>query len=100
MTLLEALTAASGAQGYSLAYAAGCDVNTPNDTDGFPAAVAAVAGADVIIAAFGLNTCQVDDGVVLPTTLSQSVFTVCTSACRCLPYRKLHAQKVKQTTGW
>lgn len=57
VTLLEALTNASASYGFHLAYAAGTDINTVNTT-GVPAAVAAAAGADVIIAAVGLNTCQ------------------------------------------
>jgi beta-glucosidase len=57
VTLLEALTNVSASAGFTLGYAPGCDVNTPN-TSGIPAAVAAAAGADVIIAAVGLDTCQ------------------------------------------
>ena len=58
ITLLEALTNFSTANGITLTYAPGCDINTVNDTSGFSQAVAAVAGVDVIIAAMGLNTCQ------------------------------------------
>lgn len=58
VTLLEALQTRSAAQGWELAFAPGCDVNTAGATDGFAAALAAAAGADVIIAAVGLDTCQ------------------------------------------
>ena len=58
----EALTAAANASGntWTLAVAQGADVNTPNVTSGFAAAIAAASGADVIIAAVGLDTCQED----------------------------------------
>jgi beta-glucosidase len=58
ITLLDALTAKSAEGPWSLAYAPGCDINSPNLTDGFAAAIAAAANADVIIAAVGLDTCQ------------------------------------------
>jgi len=58
VTLREALSNRSAAGGWALGYAPGCDVNTAGDTSGFPAALAAAAGADVIIAAVGLDTCS------------------------------------------
>lgn len=58
VTLRAALEAEASKGGFELAYAPGCGVNTPNDTRGFAAALAAAAGADVVIAALGLNTCQ------------------------------------------
>ncbi len=58
VTLHEALTNRSAAGGWELRYAPGCDVNTVGDTKGFPAALAAAAGADVIVAAMGIDTCQ------------------------------------------
>lgn len=58
VTLLESLTNAAG--GYTLAYSPGCNINDAKDTGGIGAAVAAAAGADVIIAAVGLDTCQED----------------------------------------
>ena len=58
VTLLEALTTRSGTAPWTLGYAAGSDINTPNATGGFAAALAAAAGADVIIFAGGLDTCQ------------------------------------------
>jgi beta-glucosidase len=58
VSLTEALVNRSTVEGWQLAYSPGCDVNTANSTAGFPAALAAAAGADVIIAAVGLNTCQ------------------------------------------
>lgn len=61
VSLREALANASAAGGWALAYAPGCDVNSVGNTSGFAAAIAAAAGADVIIAAVGLNTCQVGD---------------------------------------
>ena len=57
-TLYDALRETASAAGFMVSYAVGCDVNTPNATEGFAAAVAATAGADVIIAALGLNTCS------------------------------------------
>jgi len=66
-TLLEALENAAAVSGgmtssssFSLSYAPGCDINTPGDTSGIPAAVAAAASAEVIIVAVGLDTCQED----------------------------------------
>jgi hypothetical protein len=58
VTLREALSNRSAAGGWALRYAPGCDVNTAGDTKGFPAALAAAEGADVIVAAVGLDTCQ------------------------------------------
>ena len=58
VTLREALANRSAAGGWALRFAPGCDVNTAGNTSGFPAALAAAAGADVIIAAVGLDTCQ------------------------------------------
>ena len=60
VTLLEALTAAAAAPAapFALAYAPGCSINGVGNTSGFPAALAAAAGAHVIIAAVGLDTCQ------------------------------------------
>ena len=62
VTLRAALAArsASGPGGapWALSYAAGCDVNTANSTAGFAAAIAAAAGADAIVFAGGLDTCQ------------------------------------------
>ena len=58
VTLLEALQARAAVGGWALGYAAGCDVNTQNSTGGFAAALAAAAGADVIVFAGGLDTCQ------------------------------------------
>ena len=62
VTLLDALRARSaggpGGAPWALAYAPGCDVNTPGDTQGFAAALAAGLGADAIIFAGGLDTCQ------------------------------------------
>ena len=62
VTLRAALAArsASGPGGapWALNYAAGCDINTPNSTAGFAAAIAAAAGADVILFSGGLDTCQ------------------------------------------
>ena len=58
VSLKDALANATAASGLAFAYAPGCDINTVNDTAGFPAALEAVSGADVIIAAMGLNTCQ------------------------------------------
>ena len=57
-TLRESVAAVAAARGFTLAYARGCDVNTPNATGGFAAALAAAAGADVILFVGGLNTCQ------------------------------------------
>lgn len=57
VTLLEAMTANANLSGFTLTHAAGCDINTVS-TSGFPAALAAAAGADAIIAAVGLDTCQ------------------------------------------
>jgi beta-glucosidase len=57
VTLLEALTNFSQANGFTLSFAAGTDVNTVN-TSGIPAAVQAAQGAEIILAALGLNTCQ------------------------------------------
>ena len=57
-TLHDALTETAIAAGFAVSYAAGCDVNTPNATEGFAAAIAATVGADVIIAALGLDTCS------------------------------------------
>ena len=59
VTLRDALSARSAPVApWSLSYAEGCDVNTPNATAGFAAALAAAAGADVIVFAGGLSTCQ------------------------------------------
>ena len=62
VTLRAALAARSsagpGGAPWALSYAAGCDTNTPNATQGFAAAIAAAAGADVIVFAGGLDTCQ------------------------------------------
>jgi len=62
VTLRAALAARSSGGGggapWSLSFAAGCDINTANATSGFPAALAAAAGADVIVFAGGLDTCQ------------------------------------------
>lgn len=58
VTLLDAMQAASASYGFTLSYAQGCDVNTPGDSSGYPAAIAAAKGADVIVAAMGLDTCQ------------------------------------------
>jgi beta-glucosidase len=55
--LLSAITNRSVEGGFTLAYAPGSDINSVN-TSGFPAALAAAAGADVILAAMGLDTCQ------------------------------------------
>jgi hypothetical protein len=60
VTILDGLTPRAAAYGFNLTYGAGCDINT-NDTAGFPAALEAAAGADLIIAAMGLDTCQVGD---------------------------------------
>lgn len=57
VTLLDALQAEAGSAGFGFTFAAGCDVNTVDERQ-FPAALAAVKGADVIVAAMGLNTCQ------------------------------------------
>ena len=57
VTLLEALSNKANTTGFTLTSAAGCDINTVN-TSGFPAALAAAANADIIIAAMGLDTCQ------------------------------------------
>ena len=57
VTVREALGAAAAAGGWALAYAPGTDINTVN-ASGIAAAVAAAAGADVIVAAVGLDTCQ------------------------------------------
>lgn len=57
VTLLQALGGAAAAGGWALAYAPGTDINTVNET-GIAAAVAAAAGADAIVAAVGLDTCQ------------------------------------------
>jgi beta-glucosidase len=59
VTPLAALSARAAQDGFNLTFAPGCDVNTANDTSGFEAALQAAAGADVIIAAMGLDTCQV-----------------------------------------
>ena len=63
VSLLEALTAAStsAAAPFHLAYAPGCSINKKGDMAGFPAALAAAQGADAIIYAGGLNTCQESD---------------------------------------
>jgi beta-glucosidase len=60
VSVLEALSAAANASSgaWQLAFSAGTDINTPNATQGFAAALAAAKGADVIIAAVGLDTCQ------------------------------------------
>jgi beta-glucosidase-like glycosyl hydrolase len=55
--LREALGAAAGAHGFTLAYAPGVPVNAVN-TSGIAGAVAAAAGADAIVLALGLDTCQ------------------------------------------
>lgn len=57
VTVLEALSARGNASGWTVAYAKGTDVNTINTT-GFPAALAVAKGADVIIAAVGIDTSQ------------------------------------------
>lgn len=57
VSLLDALTNASATHGFKLSYAAGTDVETVNGA-GIAAAVKSAAGADVIVAAVGLDTCQ------------------------------------------
>jgi beta-glucosidase len=56
-TLQAALAAAAARGGWTLRYARGSDVNS-NDTSGFAAALDAAAGADVVIFAGGIDTCQ------------------------------------------
>jgi hypothetical protein len=65
VTLLEALSEYSNSSGFTMTYAEGCTING-NDTSGISAAIAAAAGADVIIAAMGLDTCQVRAPAVRP----------------------------------
>ena len=54
---LEGITAAATARGVSVTYAQGCDIST-NRTDGFAAAEAAAAAADVTVVVMGIITCQ------------------------------------------
>ena len=63
VSLLEALTAASAqpAAPFTLAYAPGCSINAVGNTSGFAQALAAAAGAEAIVYAGGLNTCQESD---------------------------------------
>jgi beta-glucosidase len=60
VSLLEALSAAANASSgaWELAFSPGTDINTPNATEGFGAALTAAKGAGVIVAAVGLDTCQ------------------------------------------
>ena len=58
-SLLDALLVASQAGGWILRYAPGATVNI-NNTSGFAAALEAVAGADIIIFAGGIDTSQED----------------------------------------
>ena len=63
VSLREALTAAATAPSapFALTYAPGCSINHVGNTSGFAAALAAAQGADYIIAAMGLDTCQESD---------------------------------------
>jgi beta-glucosidase len=60
VSLLDELVSRSSASGgkWGITYARGCDINTPNSTSEFPAAISAANNADVIIFAGGLDTCQ------------------------------------------
>ena len=57
-SLLGALQAA----GVAAAYAQGCPTNTPNATAGFPAALAAAGGADVVLLALGMDAGTAGEG--------------------------------------
>jgi beta-glucosidase len=57
VTLAEALAAAGAARGFAVSFVPGTDINRDNET-GIAAAVASAAGADVIVLAAGLDTCQ------------------------------------------
>ena len=61
-SLAAALAARAGAEGYSLRIAAGCSDTACTDRSGFPAALAAAAGADIVIGAFGLCGEQEGEG--------------------------------------
>ena len=57
VALYEAVANVTAGMGIQLSYARGCDVIS-GDTSGFAAAIAAAAGADAIIAAVGMTTCE------------------------------------------
>jgi beta-glucosidase len=58
ISLLDELVLRSSSDSWTLSYAKGCDINTPNSTSDFPAAISAASGADIILFAGGLDTCQ------------------------------------------
>jgi len=61
-SLAAALARRGAAAGFTVAVAPGCNSTACGDTTGFPEAVAAAAGADVVVAAMGLSGQQEGEG--------------------------------------